>query len=65
MMHIPNAFSDKFEEAMEKYTVEKPEYHADDDDISLDELFEKAEEEGRKVRSNGGTSGPSDEDEDY
>ena len=65
MMHIPNAFSDKFEEAMQKYTVEKPEYHADDDDISLDDLFEKAEEEGRKVRSNGGTSGPSDEDEDY
>ena len=65
MMHIPNAFSDKFEEAMQEYTVEKPEYHADDDDISLDELFEKAEEEGRKVRSNGGTSGPSDEDEDY
>lgn len=65
MMHIPNAFSDKFEEAMQKYTVEKPEYHADDDDISLDDIFEKAEEEGRKVRSNGGTSGPSDEDEDY
>lgn len=49
MLHIPNAYSDLFDEAMEKYTVEKPEYREDENDISLDDILEKAEEEGRKL----------------
>lgn len=49
MMHIPNKFSDKFEEAMMEYTVEKPEYEMDDEDTSLDDLFEQAEKAGRQV----------------
>lgn len=48
MMRIPNQFSDMFDRAMAEYTVEKPEYKEDDEDTSIDDLFEKAEEEGRK-----------------
>lgn len=51
MMRVPNKFSDKFEEAMMEYTVEKPEYEMDDNDTSLDALFEQAEKEGRMMNS--------------
>ena len=50
MMHLPNRFSALYDEAMREYTVEKPEYENDDEDSSLDELFELAEEEGKRLQ---------------
>ena len=49
MMRLPNRFSEMYDAAMREYTVEKPEYENDDEDTSLDELFELAEEEGKKI----------------
>lgn len=54
MMRIPNEWSDMFDAAMEQYTVEKPEYESDEEDVSLEDILDKAEEEGRKQRSESG-----------
>ena len=52
MMRIPNKFSALFEKAMEKWTVQRPEYDTEDEDTSLDAIFEKAEEEFKRQAEN-------------
>lgn len=48
MLRIPNKYSAMYDAAMKKYTVEKPEYDNDDEDTSLDAIFERAEEEFKR-----------------